>query len=145
VQYIVILLVGLAGGAAVGVQSTMSGAMSGRLGALASSFIIHMGGAVVSAVLLMGRGGENIQDWRSMPSFVAFAGALGVFLTVTLGFTFPRLGVGGAVTLLIVGQLIMVMVIDHFGWFGVTPRPIDLGRAVAAVLLIVGGYLMTRQ
>jgi uncharacterized membrane protein YdcZ (DUF606 family) len=36
------------------------------------------------------------------------------------------------------------MLIDQFGWFGVSIRPVDGLRVVAAVVLLAGGYLMVR-
>ena len=62
----------------------------------------------------------------------------------TLSRTLPELGAGIAATLIIVGQLMVGLVVDHFGWFGVPVRPIDITRLVAAALLLAGGYLMVR-
>ena len=47
---VVIILVGLVGGMAVGLQAPMSSMISQRLGVLESIFIIHLGGAI--AVLI---------------------------------------------------------------------------------------------
>jgi transporter family-2 protein len=58
--------------------------------------------------------------------------------------TLPRMGATTAVTLIIIGQLVMGMLIDQFGWFGVAVRPIDGWRVAAVVLLLAGGYLMVR-
>ena len=46
---ITVILIGLIGGVAVGLQGPMSGAMSQRLGPLGSSLIIHLGGAIDEA------------------------------------------------------------------------------------------------
>jgi len=70
-------------------------------------------------------------------------GAFGLILYLTLSHTLPRVGAGVAVTLIILGQLGAGMVIDHFGWFS-TARPIDGTRIIAAVLLVIGGYLMVK-
>ena len=72
------------------------------------------------------------------------SGIFGLILYLTLSFTLPRVGAGSAITLIIVGQLLMGLLIDQFGWFGSAVRPVDLSRVVAALLLLVGGYLMVR-
>ncbi len=138
------LLLGLLGGIAVGIQSPIAGAISQKVGGASSSFIIHLSGALLSGLLLLSRGGENIREWRALPVYMLFAGGLGVILYLTLSRTLPALGVGAALALIIVGQLLIGMLIDHFGWFGVAVRPIELSRVVAALLLFVGGYLMVR-
>ena len=141
---IAIILIGLIGGIAVGIQSPMVGIMSQRVGSMSSSFIIHLVGTLLSALILFTRGGENITAWRTLPWYMLGAGCLGIFLFLSLSYTVPRLGATSAIVLLITGQLIIGMIIDHFGLLGTPIRTVDLQRSLAAVFLLVGGYLMVR-
>ncbi len=141
---ILTILIGLLGGVAVGIQSPLAGAISQRVGGAAGSLIIHVSGAVASALLLVARGGENIREIGRLPWYLFGAGAFGLLLYLTLSHTLPRLGAGAALTLIILGQLLMGLLIDQFGWFGAVVRPIDLSRVAAVGLLIVGGYLLVR-
>lgn len=143
-EKVITFLVGLLGGVAVGLQSPLAGAMSQQVGGAASSLIVHVSGAVFSAVLLAARGGENISALSSLPWYMFASGVFGVILYLSLSSTLPRLGAGVALTLIIVGQLVVGLMIDHFGWFGVTVRSFDLTRAAALVFLLIGGYLMVR-
>jgi transporter family-2 protein len=143
-EIVLTFLIGLLGGVAVGIQGPIAGAMSRRVGGTASSFIVHVSGAILSGLLLLARGGEMIQNWRGLPWYMLGSGAFGLLLYLTLSHTLPRLGATTAVTLIIVGQLMMGMLIDQFGWFGVSVRPIDGWRVAAVVLLLAGGYLMVR-
>jgi len=138
------ILVGIFGGVAVGTQATISAQMSRRVGGAASSLIIHFGGAITSAVLLVVRGGEQLQNWRKLSWYMWAAGALGLVLFLSLTRTMPRLGAATALVLVIIGQLGVGILIDHLGLFGVPVRHADGSRVVAAALLITGGYLMTR-
>lgn len=144
VEKIVTFFIGILGGIAVGLQSPIAGGMSQQIGGAASSLIVHISGAVFSALLLVARGGENIGAWRSLPWYMLVSGVFGLILYLTLSHTLPRLGAGAALTLIILGQLLMGLLIDQFGWFNVTTRPVDLTRVVAVALLLAGGYLMTR-
>ena len=141
---VVTVFVGIMGGIAVGVQSTIAGKMSQQVGGAASSSIIHISGAILSAILLVTRGGEQIQNWRNLSWYMLGSGVFGVILYLTLSHTIPRLGATSAIVLIIVGQLMMGMVIDQFGLFSIPIRPIDGYRILATVLLIAGGYLMIR-
>ncbi len=143
-EIILTILIGLLGGIAVGVQGPIAGAMSQRVGGTGSSFIVHVSGAILSGLLLVARGGEAIQNWRTLPWYMLGSGLFGLILYLTLTHTLPRLGATTAVALIIVGQLVMGMLIDQFGWFGVTVRTIDGWRIAAAALLLAGGYLMVR-
>jgi transporter family-2 protein len=62
----------------------------------------------------------------------------------TINFTLPKLGSTLMITLIITGQLITGVVIDHFGWLGVAQRPIDLPRILGMGALLLGGYLISK-
>lgn len=141
---ILTIIIGLIGGAAVGLQTPLAGALTQRLGPYSSSLVIHVSGALISAVLVISRGGENLRVWRETPWYMLVAGVFGVILYATFSYTLPRVGAAGALVLLIVAQLGVGMLIDHFGWFGVAIRPIDASRVLATVLLLAGAYFMAR-
>uniref|UniRef100_UPI00273F42F9 DMT family transporter n=1 Tax=unclassified Roseitalea TaxID=2639107 RepID=UPI00273F42F9 len=67
-----------------------------------------------------------------------------LILYLSLSQTIPRLGATTAITLVVVGQLVAGMVIDHFGLFEVQPRSVDLQKTLATALLLAGAYLMLR-
>jgi len=144
IQTVIVIIIGLIGGIAVGVQSPIAGAMGQRVGMISSSFLIHLSGLIISAVLLFSRGGEKIQEWRSLPWYMLGAGIFGVILFITISFTLPRLGGTMMITLIIIGELLAGVVVDHFGWFGVPLHPVDLPRLVGVIMLVGGGYLIAR-
>jgi len=143
-QIWLVILIGLIGGIAVGVQSPIAGAMGQRVGGVASSFIIHVSGAIFSGLFLFLRGGEKIKDWHTLPWYMLIAGIFGLILYLTINVTLPRLGSTMMVALIIVGQLVAGVVIDHFGLLGVVTRHIDLPRALGVVVLVFGAYLIAR-
>ena len=71
-------------------------------------------------------------------------GLLGAFfITVTL-LTVPKLGVALTFSLVILGQMIITLPLDHFGWFGVTVRMITWPRVIG-VLLVIAGTILIRK
>jgi transporter family-2 protein len=144
VEITITILIGILGGLAVGTQASVAGEMSRRVGGTATSFIIHLSGAVLSGVLLLARGGEQLHNWRRLSWYMYGAGLFGVLLYLTLARTIPRLGSAAAIALIIIGQLGVGVLIDHFGLFGLPIRHIDGSRLAALMLLIAGGYLMVR-
>ncbi len=143
-ETVLVIIVGLLGGVAVGLQGPMSGAMSARLGALGSSLIIHAGGLVLTLVLLLFAGGVNLREIGSLPRPYLFAGAFGVLLYLTLAFTLPRAGVTVSVALLVLAQLVIGVILDHFGWLGAAQHSFNPQRALGVALLIGGAWLVTR-
>jgi len=141
---ILTVLIGVLGGIAVGVQGPIVSQMSQRIGTMAGAFVVHVSGAILSGALLLALGGENIRNWRSLSWYMFISGSFGVVLYLTLNQTMPRLGATTALALIIIGQLAMGILIDQFGLFGVSVRPVDLVRLAGAALLIAGGYLIVR-
>ena len=144
VEIALAVAIGLAGGIAVGTQAPVAGAMGDRVGGAASSFIVHLGGTIASLVLLIARRGEEIHEWRNLPWYMLGCGALGIVFYLSITHTIPRLGATSAIALIIVGQLLAGLVIDHFGAFGMTVRAVDSGRLLAVVFLLIGTYLVIR-
>jgi len=138
------VLIGTLGGVAVGLQGPIAAQMSKRVGSAASSFVVHVSGAFLSGALLLTRGGENIQNWRGLSWYMLGSGAFGVVLYLTINHTMPRLGATTALALIIIGQLAMGILIDHFGLFGVEIRQLSAIRLMGLILLIGGGYLVVR-
>jgi transporter family-2 protein len=139
-----VVVIGLIGGLAVGTQAPIAGVMAQRVGGASSSFIVHIGGALVSGLLLLARRGENIQDWRELPWYMLGVGVFGLVLYLSVSHTIPRVGAAAAITLIIVGQLLAGIVIDHVGAFGITVREVDSYRLGGGVLLLAGAYLIVR-
>lgn len=142
--YWLVIVIGLVGGIAVGVQSVIAGDMGQRVGPTASSFIIHLSGMILSGILLVFRGGENIRDWRTLPWYMLGAGVFGLILYQTINITLPRLGSTMMIALIIIGQLVTGIIIDHFGLLGVATRHVDITRMLGVIALLIGGYLIAR-
>ncbi|AOI89371.1 DMT family transporter [Burkholderia pseudomultivorans] len=75
----------------------------------------------------------------------AFSGGLfgAIFIALAI-FTIPKLGAATFLVLVVTGQMLASMTIDHFGWFGLVQRPVDVSRLVGIALLIGGCVLIRR-
>jgi bacterial/archaeal transporter family-2 protein len=71
-------------------------------------------------------------------------GALGSVFIVLGIFLVPQIGAATFFTLVIAGQMLASVAFDHFGWLGLTQRPIDASRLIGVALLI-GGVVLIRR
>ncbi len=138
-----IILVGLLGGMAIGVQSPMSSIISQRLGMMESVFIIHAGGALAALIPLF-IFGSKLGEWRSVPWYTLVAGAFGLIVISAMGYMIPRIGVAGALITLLAGQLLVGSILDHFGWLGAAQRAIDLPRIIGLGVVMLGVWLTVK-
>ncbi len=141
---ILAIIIGLLGGVAVGLQGPLASLMSQRIGTMGSVFIIHFGGAVMAGAVLLAMGAGSLGAWRSVPWYALGAGVFGLVVLSAVSYTIPRIGAATTVTLIVVAQLILSTLLDHFGLLGTSVRPIDLPRVIGMAVLFLGTWLMVR-
>ena len=141
---LLIILIGLAGGIAVGLQSPMASMLTQRLGIFESVFIVHVGGALLALLPLLFHGGGRLAQWRTVPWYVLGAGIFGLVVIGAISYMIPRIGVAGAITTIVAGQLLVSTILDQFGWLGVMERPMDLTRAIGLGVVLVGVWLTVK-
>jgi len=139
-----VLLIGLAGGVAVGLQGPLTSMMSQRIGTMESVFIVHLGGAILAGVIVLGMKGGNLGAWRTVPWYALGAGALGLVVLSAVSYTIPRIGAATTVTLIIVAELVASTLLDHFGLLGTSVRLLDPARVLGIVVLFLGTWLIMR-
>ena len=142
---LLIILIGLAGGIAVGLQAPMSSMITQRLGMFESVFIVHIGGALIALLpLLVFSSGGNLTRWRELPWYTLLAGCFGLIVLGAISYMIPRVGVAAAVITIVAGQMLVSTVLDHFGWLGGMGRPMDLTRAIGLAVVLVGVWLTVK-
>ena len=141
---LLIILIGLAGGVAVGLQSPMASMITQRLGMFESVFIVHVGGAILALIPLLFYGGGKLAQWRTLPWYALGAGIFGLVVIGAISYMIPRIGVAGAITTIVAGQLLVSVILDQFGWLGTMIRPMDPARAIGLAVLLVGVWLTVK-
>jgi transporter family-2 protein len=56
----------------------------------------------------------------------------------------PKLGAGALVALVVAGQLVFSVLLDHFGWLGFAQHPAGVARVAGCSLMIAGVFLISR-
>jgi bacterial/archaeal transporter family-2 protein len=77
--------------------------------------------------------------------FWAWSGGVfgAIFIALSI-ITIPKLGGAAYIALLVAGQMIAALAVDHFGWLGIPERHTDLPRMLG-VALLVGGVVLIRR
>ena len=55
-----------------------------------------------------------------------------------------ELGAATLTALVVTGQLLCSVVLDHFGWVGFTEHAASIGRIVGCLLMVAGFFLIAR-
>jgi bacterial/archaeal transporter family-2 protein len=134
------VVMSLSAGFAGSVQAAVLGRLGDRVGTVeAVGFSTLVAGATGIAVLLVARRSlQGVRHGFHMPLWMWLGGILSAFIVLSITFAAPKIGVAAAIGLVITGNLVVAAAIDRFGWFGVTPIPLEWTR-IAGILLLAGG------
>lgn len=81
----------------------------------------------------------------SAPLYSYLGGIIVATYVVMITILVPRIGVGPAIALIVTGQIICAVTIDHFGLFGAPVRAADISRIAGVLLMIAGIYLVMKK
>lgn len=133
-------------GAMITLQSVLNSALGEKTGHLGSVLIL----TVVSIVGLLAliRLFPGTADLRRLPGLFQWylygGGLLGIAILAAPIVLIPKIGATATLTGLVIGQLLLAILIDHFGVFNVQRVEIDLTRMFGVILLALGAYLITK-
>ena len=109
--------------------------------ALATS-ILFIVGAVVSMIYLFLSGGfPKSPVEQSIPIVFYMGGLFVAFYILSITWVIPRFGVANTISLVLLGQLLSMTVINHFGLLGTLQNSISGQRVAGLALMIVGVFL----
>jgi bacterial/archaeal transporter family-2 protein len=140
-------LLAIAAGISIVIQQTLNANLRSALNSAAwSGFISYaVGLACMGLLALAFRDPVPAAGVAARIPYWALSG--GVFGAIFIGlgiFLVPQLGAATFLALLVTGQMLGSIAFDHFGWLGLTQRPIDAPRLIGVALLI-GGVVLIRR
>lgn len=142
-------VLGVVSGALIPVQAASNAALSRQIQGNVPfvAMLVFVAAAVVTALAMlalrlhMPAGAEL----RSAPWWSYTGGLVVAFYVFTITFLSPRLGVGTAISLIVAGQVLSALTIDHFGLLRSLSFPLTATRLAGAALMVVGVFLALRR
>lgn len=113
---------------------------------VAAAFVSFLVGTIALFMYLLFSGWRpsSIKELQQAPVSIWTGGLLGAYYVSMIVIFVPRLGVALTFGLIIGGQMLLSVLMDHFGWMGLPVHPISAGRLAGIVLLIVGVVLIRK-
>lgn len=137
--------IAILGGLMVGIQAPINGTLGKKVGAIEGSFFSFMVGTLGLFIVMSFLGKGNLGQIVHLPKWQLIGGLLGAIFVTTTVTAVPRIGVAVAISSAILGQMLASMVIDHFGFFGVSRIPFSASRFMGGVFMMCGLYLILRR
>jgi transporter family-2 protein len=145
VQKLFLYALALGAGISVTTQQVLNGSLRESLGSPAWAGLVSYAGGLLTMIVAVIALAEPVPSLRVMAGvpWWAWSGGLfgGIFILLAI-MLLPSLGAATLFALVIAGQVLAAVTLDHFGVFGLAPHPISIARLAGAVLLIAGVILI---
>jgi bacterial/archaeal transporter family-2 protein len=112
-------------------------------GPMMAALVNFAGGTIACIVLivLFRIPWPSAEQTAAVPNYGWLTGLFGAFFVAQAAFTVPKLGAAGMIAIVVAGQMIGSIVLDHFGIMQ-SVQPMTVQKLLGAVLLCVGAYLI---
>ena len=141
-------MLALAAGAFVPLQTGANAFLTKGLGNGMLSTLIVFLVAAVSSMIVLAFQRPSIPSFNQLAEIPLYAwsvgGVLGTAYIFILIYTAPKLGMATVVGLVVLGQMLMGLLMDHYGWLGLSIHVFSWKRLAGALLMVVG-LLIIRQ
>lgn len=87
---------------------------------------------------------QNVQ-LKSIPWYLFCGGVFVIFYLLSITWVAPKFGVANAVSFVLLGQLIAMTIIDHFGFVGAPQYLITHQRILGLLLMSVGVVMVVNR
>lgn len=134
----------LIAGLGIPLMAALNGGLGARLQSptLAAAILFLVGLVIAVAYLLVTEGMPTKLFVPDAPWYLYFGGFFVMFYILTITWVAPRFGVANAVAFVLLGQLIAMSLIDHFGFVGMPQYALNIKRIAGLVLMAVGVFLV---
>ncbi len=138
------VLFALVAGAMLPLQAGVNAILSRSVGGAIPAALVSFGvGTIALVAVALAFARPAVERAGEAPSWAWIGGLLGAFYVAGAIVTAPRLGAVLFLAVLLAGQSLSSLVVDHYGWVGFEEHPISPGR-VLGVLLLAAGVALVR-
>lgn len=127
----------------VGVNAELAKYVNSPVLAALVSFLVGGMCLIVGAIVIKAPL-PSLNQINSLPTWLWGGGMIGAAVVLGSILAGPKIGALALVSLLLAGQLVASILIDHYGWLGFPIQKMNVQRLLG-VLLLVGGFLLVRK
>lgn len=144
-QKTLLMLITLVMGAILPIQAALNGKLMRTFGhPVIGATISFLTGTIALLIYAFSiRTGFQVSLVRETQWYHWVGGLIGAIYVTGIIVLIPRLGAGLAFALIVSGQLIMSLLMDHYGWLGIPVNPVS-GTKLLGIALLIAGVLLIR-
>jgi transporter family-2 protein len=139
------LFLAFCAGVAISAQAAINAQLASAIGgnAVVAALVSFCVGLPLLVIAAASRGGliGTLSMLPAQPLWTFTGGMLGAGFLFSTAFLASRIGLTNMLVLIIAGQLLMSVSIDHFGWFDAHARAASPARLIGVCVVLVGTLL----
>jgi len=114
---------------------------------LMAAFISFVVGTIALAILLIFSKETipGLSQYSSVNWYKYTGGLLGAFVVTVTLISVAQIGAGNMFVLIVAGQLVTAVLMDHFGVLGMKPNPVSMQKIFGICLLVAGAWLVNKK
>ena len=121
----------------------MNSSVARYLGSSIAAAVTFFVVALITSVLIFILSGEHssISKIGHVPAHLYLAGFISAFIIVGTTFLIPKIGARTFFIMLLSGQILMAIIVSHFGILESPRDPVTMKKIFGATLVIAGAFL----
>ena len=137
----------LVAGLGIPLMAALNGGLGTKLQspALAASILFLVGLAISVTYLLVVEGVPTELHTSNIPWYLYFGGIFVMFYILSITWVAPRFGISNAVSFVLLGQLVAMSLIDHYGFVGAIQNPLSPQRLIGLILMATGVIMVVSR
>ena len=144
---IILLLFAIVAGLVLPIQAGLNARMAKHIGhpIFATTISFFVGTVALIAYSIAARLPTNeLKNFTQASWSEWIPGMLGAFYVAATVILVPKLGAALTFALIIAGQMVISVILDHYGLIGLPVKALNAGRIIGIVLLVIGVVLIRK-
>jgi transporter family-2 protein len=149
------VVVALATGTAIALQSTLNGRSGAVIGPVPTGFLVNALGGSMALLVILGTlvlvrlglvrlpaGDSGLASWPRLLTWLAAAGFLGILIIMGISFSVQGVGVTAGLSAVIMAQLVVGLLVDRAGGAGGAEIAVSPARLAGILAMALGVWLL---
>ena len=129
-------------GVGIPIMAALNAGLGTRLGnPIPAAFVLFLLALAVTAVLMFSNPLPSKDQVIAIPIHYYLGGLFVAFYILSITWIAPKIGLGNAIFLVLIGQLVAAIIIDHYGLLNASKTSVTAARIAGVGLMVAGIYL----
>lgn len=143
--YFMALLAGMALTAQGGINAQLRAVIGSPVMATLISFVTGLVVILIYIMLFDRNSFASLSHLKSTPVYIMSGGVIGALFVSSVIILAPKIGAANMLGLIVAGQMILAVALDHYGLLGFVQHSVNWYRITGTILLIVGVVLIVKN